>query len=77
VKYLEQDFHQIGESPLTLACAYCSQSLLADFVGTRTTMRFYRSSAVEVRRIKAANRVFFETEAQAIAGGFHPPSAGV
>lgn len=70
VKYIGQDFRQISDSPLTLACAYCSESLPAAYIGTRSTMRFHRYNAADARRIRAENRVFFETEEQALEAGF-------
>jgi aspartate carbamoyltransferase catalytic subunit len=71
VRYLKRDFRVCDqESPPTLSCGFCTREIEARFVGNGTSRIVYRYSAAEVRRIKPANRVYFESEAQADAAGF-------
>lgn len=71
VRYLNRDFRvRDVQLPPILSCAFCERELEARFVGSAKSRIVYRYNAAEVRRIKAANRVYFESEAQAEAAGF-------
>jgi aspartate carbamoyltransferase catalytic subunit len=71
VRYLVRDFRLRDEqSPPILSCAYCERELEVRFVGHAQSRIVHRYNAAEVRRIKAENRVYFESEAQAEAAGF-------
>ena len=72
VRYLKRDFRlRETEVPPILACAYCEREVEARFVGHASSRIVHRYNAAEARRIKPANRVYFESEAQALAAGFH------
>jgi aspartate carbamoyltransferase catalytic subunit len=76
VRYLERDFRvRPDTSPVALACAYCEREVEARFVGHVGSRIVHRHNAAEVRRIKAQNRAYFETEDQARAAGFTFPGA--
>ena len=71
VRYLERDFRvRSEESPATLSCCFCEREVEARSIGSANSRIVYRYNAAEVRRIKADNRVYFESEAQAEAAGF-------
>jgi len=71
VRYLTRDFRlRDAEVPPVLSCAYCEREIEARFVGHTQSRLVYRYNAAEARRIKAENRVYFESEAQALAAGF-------
>ena len=75
VRYLERDFRVRPETaPVVLSCAYCEREIEARFVGHATSRIVHRYNAAEVRRMKAHNRVYFETEDQAKAAGFQFPN---
>lgn len=71
VAYLVGDFRVVVEWPPRLACGYCGQEMDAPFVGSGTTQRFHRHDAPLAKRIKQEHRVYFESEEQARAAGFH------
>ena len=71
-RYLVPDFQLRQEGPPVLACAFCGRELEAPLVGHATRHTFYRYNAAEARRIKPENRVYFESEAQALAAGYKP-----
>jgi aspartate carbamoyltransferase catalytic subunit len=72
VRYLVRDFRlREAEVPPVLSCAYCEREIEARFVGHSQSRKVYRYNAAEARGIKAENRVYFESEAQAQAAGFH------
>ena len=72
VRYLVRDFRlREAEVPPVLSCAYCEREIEARFVGHAQSRQVYRYNAAEARGIKAENRVYFESEAQAQAAGFH------
>ncbi|MCB9877402.1 MAG: aspartate carbamoyltransferase catalytic subunit [Planctomycetes bacterium] len=71
VRYLQREFRLIDEvSPLVLSCCYCGREVEARFIGHSQSRIVYRHNAAEARRIKASNRVYFESEEQALAAGF-------
>jgi len=71
VRYLKRDFRLRADSaPPKLACGYCEREIEARFVGHAQSRVAHRYNAAEVRRTKAENRVYFESEAQAQAAGF-------
>ena len=71
VRYLTRDFRlRETESPPVLSCAYCEREVEARFVGHAQSRIAHRYSSAEARRIKAAHRVYFESESQAQAAGF-------
>ena len=71
VRYLERDFRvRETTSPPTMSCAFCESELEVRCIGHATSRIVYRYNAAEARRIKSANRVYFESEAQAEAAGF-------
>jgi len=71
VRYLTRDFRlRDAESPPVLSCAYCEREIEARFVGHVQSRIAHRYNAPESRRIKAENRIYFESEAQALAAGF-------
>jgi aspartate carbamoyltransferase catalytic subunit len=71
VRYLTRDFRlREAEVPPVLSCAYCEREIEARFVGHAQSRIVHRYNAAEARRIKAENRVYFESEAQALAAGF-------
>lgn len=71
VRYLDRDFRVRDEdSPPTLSCCFCERESEARFIGNANSRLVHRYNAAEVRRIKAGNRVYFESEAQAEAAGF-------
>jgi aspartate carbamoyltransferase catalytic subunit len=71
VRYLTRDFRlRDAESPPVLSCAYCEREIEARFVGHLQSRIAHRYNAPESRRIKAENRIYFESEAQALAAGF-------
>jgi aspartate carbamoyltransferase catalytic subunit len=73
VRYLVRDFRlREAEVPPVLSCAYCEREIEARFVGHAQSRVFHRYNAAEARRIKHENRVYFESEAQALAAGFQP-----
>jgi hypothetical protein len=53
-----------------LSCGFCERELEARFVGNGKSRIVHRYDAPEVRNIKVANKVYFESEAQAEAAGF-------
>jgi aspartate carbamoyltransferase catalytic subunit len=69
--YLVGDFRLVVEWPPRLACGFCGQEIVPAFVGSGTTHRAHPCDAVAARRIKPEHRVYFESEEQARAGGFH------
>jgi aspartate carbamoyltransferase catalytic subunit len=69
-RYLKSEFRLRRESPPLLACAYCGAEWDAPFVGSATTHRFHAQDNPYVARIEPANRVYFESAAQARAAGF-------
>jgi aspartate carbamoyltransferase catalytic subunit len=72
VRYLARDFRlREAEVPPVLSCAYCEREVEARFVGHAGSRLVHRYNAAEARRIKPENRVYFESEAQAQAAGFH------
>ncbi len=76
VRYLERDFRvRAATSPVVLACAYCEREVEARFIGHVGSRIVHRYNAADVRRIKAANRAYFETEDQARAAGFSFPGS--
>lgn len=71
VRYLKRDFRvRDQDSPPTLSCGFCERELEARFVGNGKSRIVHRYDAPEVRNIKVANKVYFESEAQAEAAGF-------
>jgi aspartate carbamoyltransferase catalytic subunit len=70
VRYLPGEFRLLSEDPPLLACAFCSTAIEAGFIGSSTTHHFHHRDAVEARRIRPENRVFFESEEQARAAGY-------
>lgn len=71
VRYLKREFRlREAEVPPVLSCAFCEREIEARFVGNAQSRVFHRYNAAEARRIKADNRVYFESEAQAQAAGF-------
>ncbi len=71
VRYLTRDFRlRDAEVPPVLSCAYCEREIEARFVGHTQSRLVHRYNAAEARRIKPENRVYFESEAQALAAGF-------
>ena len=72
VRYLVRDFRlREAEVPPVLSCAYCEREIEARFVGHAQSRQVYRYNAADARGIKAEHRVYFESEAQARAAGFH------
>ncbi|MEO6593582.1 MAG: hypothetical protein ABIP94_02385 [Planctomycetota bacterium] len=72
VRYLVRDFRlREAEVPPVLSCAYCEREVEARFVGHSQTRIVHRYNATEARRIVPEHRVYFESEAQAQAAGFH------
>lgn len=77
VRYLVRDFRlREAEVPPVLSCAYCEREIEARFVGHAETRIAHRYNAPEARRIRPAQRVYFESEAQAAAAGFQCPGEG-
>lgn len=75
VRYLVRDFRlREKESPPLLACAYCEREVEARFIGHAQSRQFHPFDAAEVKRIKPQNRLYFESEAQALAAGFTVPA---
>jgi len=73
VRYLAREFRlREHDGPPILCCAFCDRELEARLVGHGGSRLFYRYNAAEVRRIKMENRVYFESESQALAAGFQP-----
>ncbi len=77
VRYLVRDFRlREAEVPPVLSCAYCEREIEARFVGHAETRVAHRYNAPEARRIRPAQRVYFESDAQAVAAGFQCPGDG-
>ncbi|MCA8967216.1 MAG: hypothetical protein KDC48_20215, partial [Planctomycetes bacterium] len=73
VRYLQRDFRlRAEESPPMLACAYCEREIEARFVAQESTRLFHPHAAPAVQAIEIAKRIYFESEAQALAAGFQP-----
>ncbi|GAB4140912.1 MAG: hypothetical protein Fur0037_07610 [Planctomycetota bacterium] len=71
VRYLTRDFRlREKDVPPVLACAYCEREQEARFIGHLGSHVFHRFDDRAVERIKPQNRVYFESEAQALAAGF-------
>jgi aspartate carbamoyltransferase catalytic subunit len=71
VRYLARDFRlRDDEEPPVLSCAYCERELEARFVGDAVARVVHRCPSPAVEGIGVAQRVYFETEAQALAAGF-------
>ena len=72
-RYLVRDFRLREDAPPVLACAYCDRELRARIVGNAATHFYHRYNSADARRIKAENRVYFESEEQARAARFRAP----
>ncbi len=73
VRYLQRDFRlRAEESPPMLACAYCEREIEARFVAQEDTRLFHPHGAPAVQTIEVGKRIYFESEAQALAAGFQP-----
>ena len=71
VRYLERDFRLCDKSsPPMLSCGFCAREIEARLIGNGTSRIVYSYNATEVRAIKPADRVYFESESQAEAAGF-------
>lgn len=76
VRYLQREFRLCETAAMpVLACCYCEREVEARFVGHGQSRIVYRYNAAEARRIKAAKRIYFESEEQALAAGFTASSA--
>jgi aspartate carbamoyltransferase catalytic subunit len=72
VRYLSREFRlRDAEMPPVLSCCYCEREVEARFVGDPSSRLVDRYNAASVRHIPADQRVYFESEAQAQAAGFH------
>lgn len=69
-RYLVRDFRLQCDNPPVLACTFCDREVAVRIVGHAGSRNYYRYNATEVRRIKPENRVYFESEAQAVAAGY-------
>ena len=75
-RYVVGDFRLIDEIPPRLGCAFCGSEMVAPFVGSASTRVFHSHDAAGARRIKEANRVYFESLEQARAAGFRAADGG-
>jgi hypothetical protein len=70
-------FRLASRFPLRAYCAYCSQELVAPFVGCTTTGHYHEHDAHSARKIRPDHMALFASEAQARALGFTPVRAPV
>lgn len=71
VRYLTRDFRlREAEVPPVLSCAYCEREIEARYVGHAQERAAHRYNSAAARRISPPHRVYFESEAQALAAGF-------
>ncbi len=70
VRYLPAEFRIRREDPPVLSCAYCGASRRAEWIGCVTSRRYHRWDSGDARKIKAENRVYFESEEQARVEGY-------
>lgn len=71
VRYLVGDFRlREPEIPPVLSCAYCEREMEVRYVGDRGLRQAFRYSEPAARAITLAQRVYFESAAQAEAAGF-------
>ncbi len=68
--YLPAEFRLVVDLPPRLACAYCGAEFDARWVGSSTSHRYHLHDDADVRRIRLENRVYFESEEQAVAAGY-------
>jgi len=73
-RYLRPELQMVQESPPLLNCVYCGNVGQALFIGNAKTKVFHHHDTAEGRRVKAANRIYFETEEQARVAGYQTPS---
>ncbi|MHC4514412.1 MAG: aspartate carbamoyltransferase catalytic subunit [Planctomycetota bacterium] len=73
LRYLRSELQLVDDDPPLLACAYCGSGARGLFIGNPKTHRYHRYDAPDGRRIKAANRVYFESEEQARVAGYRAP----
>lgn len=72
VRYLTREFRlRDAEVPPVLSCCFCEREVEARFVGDDASRLVARYNDPWARGIPSENRVYFESEAQAQAAGFH------
>lgn len=70
VRYLERDFRLRSETPPVLACVYCEREVEAKVVANQTNQTYQLSTEQAAALPTLAERVYFESEAQAQAAGY-------
>ncbi len=75
-RYLPREFRlRPSEGAPLLACAYCDREHEAPLIGHAGSKVLYHHNSLETKRIKQDNKVYFESEPQAVAAGYAFPSA--
>ncbi|MDP6928362.1 MAG: aspartate carbamoyltransferase catalytic subunit [Planctomycetota bacterium] len=70
VRYLVRDFRVLDTSPPVLVCAYCGKETIALFIGNVKSGLFHCHDAAEAVQIESPDRVYFESEEQALSAEF-------
>ncbi len=77
VRYLTRDFRlRADDVPPRLSCAYCEREVEARFIASAEQRLFHAHNTPAAAAIAAADRVYFESEAQALAAGFQAGATG-
>ena len=74
-RYLRPELEVLQDSPPLLSCVYCASTARALFIGNPKTRVYHSHDAAANRRIKASNKIYFETEEQARVAGYQATGA--
>jgi len=72
-RHVKPMFRLASRFPVRAYCGYCSQEIVAPFVGCTTTEHLHERDSQAARKIRPDHLVFFKSEAQALALGFSAP----
>lgn len=75
-RHVAPSYRLTARHPLRAHCGYCSQELSFSHVGCSSTHALYPREALEVRKLKPEQLVFFSSLSEAAALGFAPQAAG-
>lgn len=71
-RHVHPRFQLKGRHPVRAHCAYCSQEILAPWVGCTTSRALHPRESAAAARIRPDHLVFFRDEAAALARGYRP-----